>query len=132
MMTESDGGTVHGEKLGTMAEGDYSFQYSEKSLWEKISNVALRAGEEVIKKVLVLYYCMKDTDTPAQAKAVIVGTLGYFIFPFDSIPDMAPAVGFSDDLGALAIATTLVLMHIKPEHNRLAQEKFDTVFNSKR
>ena len=109
----------------------YQNQYSEKTLWDKISNVALRAGSEVIKKVLVLYYCMLDEQTPAQAKAVILGSLGYFIFPFDSIPDMAPAIGFSDDLGALAIAMTLVLSHIKPKHKQLAQEQFDTIFKAK-
>ena len=73
--------------------------------------------------VLTLYYCLLDPDTPAKAKAVIVSALGYFIFPMDAIFDAVPVVGYSDDLGVLALALAAVLMHIKPEHWYLAREK---------
>ena len=73
--------------------------------------------------VLTLYYCLLDPDTPAKARTVILGALGYFIVPLDSIPDVVPAVGYSDDLGVLALAFTTVLIHIKPEHRQRANEK---------
>jgi len=65
----------------------YSKKYSESSFWTKIKNYAKSAGKEVIEKALILYFCLKDPDTPAWAKSVIIGTLGYFILPMDSIPD---------------------------------------------
>ena len=110
-------------------EPNYAEEYSEDSLWEKIAAFALRAGREIIERVLVLYYCFQDRDTPAWAKTIIMGALGYFIAPLDAIPDLMAGVGFSDDLGALAVAFAAVAMHIKPEHKRQAEEKIKTWFS---
>ena len=96
--------------------------YSDESFWEKVKKFALTAGKEVIEKALVLYYCLKDSDTPAWAKTVIIGALGYFILPADAIPDYIAAVGFTDDLGALAAATLTVATHVKKEHVSQARE----------
>ncbi len=109
-------------------ERDYRSEYSEESLWRKISAFAGRAGRETIEQVLVLYYCCLDSDTPVWAKTVIVSALGYFIAPLDAIPDLMPGVGFSDDLGAVAMALAAVLAHVKPEHRRRAQAKVETWF----
>ena len=113
---------------GAGPERDYGSEYSEESLWQKIATFAGRAGRETIEQVLVLYYCCLDGDTPVWAKAVIVSALGYFIAPLDAIPDLMPGVGFSDDLGALAMALATVMAHVKPEHRRQAQEKITTWF----
>ncbi len=113
---------------GAGPDRDYGAEYSEESLWRKIAAFAGRAGRETIEKVLVLYYCCLDSDTPVWAKAVIVSALGYFIAPLDAIPDLMPGVGFSDDLGAVAMALATVVAHVKPEHRRLAQEKVTTWF----
>lgn len=107
---------------------DYGSEYSEDSLWRKIAAFAGRAGRETIEQVLVLYHCCLDGDTPVWAKTVIVSALGYFIAPLDAIPDLMPGVGFSDDLGAVAMALATVLAHVKPEHRRRAQEKMTTWF----
>ena len=109
-------------------EPSYAEEYSEDSLWKKVAAFAVRAGREIIEKVLVLYYCFQDPDTPAWAKAIIVAALGYFIAPMDAIPDLMPGVGFSDDLGALAVALAAVAMHVKPEHRQQAKEKLTTWF----
>lgn len=102
---------------------DHGRYYSEESFWEKISTFALRAGKEIVEKALVLYYCLLDLDTPAWARTVIVGALGYFILPLDAIPDFTPLTGFLDDLGALTAALGVVAMHIKPEHRERAHHK---------
>ena len=57
-----------------------------------------------------------DADTPVWAKGIIIGALGYFISPVDAIPDIVPVVGYTDDLGALAIALAAIAAHIKDEH----------------
>ncbi len=106
----------------------YSKKYSESSFWTKIKNYAKSAGKEVIEKALILYFCLKDPDTPAWAKSVIIGTLGYFILPMDSIPDLTPFIGFSDDLGALAAALGIVGFHIKKVHREMAIDKMDDWF----
>ena len=102
---------------------DYAAAYSEETLWEKIAAVAIWVGKEILLIVLTLYYCLQDPDTPVKEKAIIVAALGYFIVPVDAIPDFVPAVGYSDDLGVLALAFATVLIHIKSEHRQRAKEK---------
>src|SRR6266436_4036310 len=103
-----------------MNYGDY---FTDESFWNKVKRYAKRAGRRVLEPALLLYFCMQDQDTPVWAKAVIVGALGYFIFPMDAIPDATPAVGFGDDLGALTAAVGVVGVHIKPEHQEKAKDK---------
>ena len=104
-------------------------KYSDRSLWKKVKKFASRAGQEVIGRALVLYYCLQDPDTPANSKAVILGALGYFIMPIDAIPDISPGIGFTDDLSALAIALVVVAIHIKSAHRKQASSKLKTWFH---
>ena len=110
------------------AETNYDEAYSDESFWTKVVGFAATAGTKVIYPALVLYYCSGDADTPKWAKAQIVGSLGYFIFPLDAIPDAIPLVGFADDLGVLALALAAVAAHIKPEHKQKAEAKLKTWF----
>ncbi|NJK64408.1 MAG: DUF1232 domain-containing protein [Synechococcaceae cyanobacterium SM2_3_1] len=113
-----------------MSDGSDEFgkEYNESSFWKKLKAYAVNAGKDVIEKALTLYYCLIDRDTPAWAKAIIVGALGYFIVPTDAIPDLMPVAGYSDDLGALASALAMVAVHIKPEHKEKAKEQLKIWF----
>lgn len=88
-------------------------------IWGKIKKFAIKAGKELIEKVLVLYYCLQDEDTPAWAKAVIVGALTYFILTWDLMPDPI----LVDDLYVLTAAMIEVAFCIKEEHRIRAKEK---------
>lgn len=112
-----------------MAE-DYSSEYSESSFWKKVTAYAITAGKDVIEKSLVLHNCFQDPYTPAKPKSVILGGLSYFILPLDAIPDVTPVVGFSDDLGALALALTVVAANIKEEHRQSAKSKLAEWFGA--
>ena len=59
--------------------------------------VALVAGRKTLLSSLILFYCLKDRDTPTWAKGVIVGALGYLILPADLIPDILPGAGYGDE-----------------------------------
>tara|TARA_B100000963_G_scaffold241641_1_gene211405 strand:- start:1802 stop:2161 length:360 start_codon:yes stop_codon:yes gene_type:complete len=102
---------------------DYSENYSEEGLKEKISKFAKTAGREVVEKALILFFAASDPDTPKKAKAIIFSALGYFILPLDAIPDITPIFGFTDDLGAVALALATVAAHVKPEHRERAKQK---------
>ena len=54
--------------------------------------------------------------------------LGYFIVPIDAIPDLAPVIGYSDDLGALALAIGNVAMYIDDEVKQKAKSKLKDWF----
>jgi uncharacterized membrane protein YkvA (DUF1232 family) len=107
---------------------EFGKEYNEPSFWEKIKNYAGAAGIDVIEKALILYYCLIDRDTPAWAKAVIIGALGYFVVPVDLIPDVIPVAGYSDDLGGLLSALTMVAIHIKSEHKAAAKDRLKIWF----
>ncbi|MBS4000104.1 MAG: DUF1232 domain-containing protein [Desulfobulbaceae bacterium] len=102
--------------------------YNEKSFWSKIKMNAGKWSYKILSKVFVLYHVVRDDDTPSWAKTVIYGALGYFILPLDALPDILPFVGYSDDLGALVAAVSIVLSHIKPKHVELSKQSLKMFF----
>jgi len=106
-------------------------EYSEKNFWNKIKKVATNVGGKVIYATLLLYYTMQKPSVPPWAKTVIVGALGYFILPFDAIPDLVPVGGYVDDLGALAIALSSVAIHIDKDVKIKARQKIQDIFGNR-
>lgn len=100
-----------------------SAEFEEASFWDKIVNNAKTAGKEVIEKGLWLYYAAERRETPVWAKTVIYGALAYFVMPLDAIPDVAPVVGYTDDLGAIAAALATCAAYINQEVKDLATGK---------
>lgn len=86
----------------------YEKEYSDKRFWEKVLAYAIAAGKDVLEKALWLYYAAQRPETPAWAKSVIYGALGYFIFPLDAIADPTPAVGYAYDRG-VGVTLTLII-----------------------
>jgi uncharacterized membrane protein YkvA (DUF1232 family) len=103
-------------------------EYSEDKLWNKVAKYAKKAGSEVIEKVLWLYYAAQSPDVPLKAKTIMYGALGYFIMPLDVVPDIAPVVGYSDDLGVLVAAIAAVSMYINDEIKEQARQKMQDWF----
>lgn len=106
-----------------LKERKYTEAYSEPKLFDKIKKFAKKAGIKVIYLALLLFYTLQQPETPRKAKSVIIGALGYFIFPMDLIPDFIPIAGFSDDLTALAGALVMVAMHVNEDTKRKAKDR---------
>lgn len=102
--------------------------YSEDDFWEKVKKFALSAGKEVIEKALLLYYTLEEPNLPAWVKPVVIGALGYFIFPIDVIPDIIPVAGYTDDLGVLAAALGTVMVHVNDNVKAKAKAKLKEWF----
>ena len=49
-----------------------------------------------------LISALENPTTPNHLKALIIGAIGYIIFPLDLIPDITPLVGYTDDLASVA------------------------------
>jgi uncharacterized membrane protein YkvA (DUF1232 family) len=107
---------------------EFSQQYSEGKFFDKLVTYAKVAGAEVVERALQLYFALQATSTPKWAKITIIGALGYFITPLDAIPDFIPVVGYSDDLGVLALALARVAMCITPEIKAMARAKMKDWF----
>ena len=101
----------------------YEKHYNEESFWEKVKKFAVKAGGKVIYLALKLYFALQSEKTPAWAKGVIVGALGYFILPIDLIPDVVPVVGFTDDFGVLVAAIAVVAAYIDDDIKTKAKGK---------
>lgn len=112
-----------------MSDQDHSSAYSEGAFWDKVKRFAKKAGSGVLEPALKMYYSAQDTNTPAWAKATIIGALGYFISPIDAIPDITPFIGYTDDFGVLVGALAAVANHVTDEHKALATEKLKQWFS---
>ncbi len=107
---------------------DFGQEYSESGLWDKMRRYSRQAGSAFAELALTLYYTAADPNTPAWAKTVIVGALGYFIFPMDAVPDLVPGVGYVDDLGVLTAAVSTIAASVTKEHREKAKTKHREYF----
>ena len=105
----------------------YSDHYDSSSLFDKIKDVAKKAGVNVVYLVLLLYYSTLDKNMPAQDRLTIISALGYFILPLDLIPDIMPG-GFVDDGAALAWAVKRVWSSISPSTKSQAKARLTDWF----
>ena len=101
----------------------YEEYFNEDTFWAKTKTFAKKVGAKFVYTALKLYFALRSDKTPAWAKSVIVGALGYFILPLDLVPDLVPVAGFTDDLGVLLAAIGTVAIHITPAVKEQAREK---------
>jgi uncharacterized membrane protein YkvA (DUF1232 family) len=73
--------------------------FVEENLWAKLK----KAGKKIsfAKDILALFNYMRDPFVSWHRKAIVVAALIYFITPLDTIPDIAPLIGYLDDLGVI-------------------------------
>ena len=70
-----------------------------------------RKVESLRSDLYALYLASRDPRVPLKAKALIVIAVGYFLSPFDLIPDFIPILGYADDLVIVpALASAAVKM----------------------
>ena len=100
----------------------YQKHYSDASFWDKLKRYSKVAWMKVVYPALLLQYMMKSDDVSIKTKLILSAALGYFILPFDFIPDFAPVIGFADDMGVLLLVLRQMATHITPEIRKNARE----------
>ncbi|KZY39169.1 MULTISPECIES: YkvA family protein [unclassified Oleiphilus] len=105
---------------------------NEKKLTSKIKSAFSSLSQEAITHALILYYTLREPNTPAWVKTVILGTLGYFISLIDGIPDLTPVLGYTDDISVMAAAIATLSRYITPEIKAKAKHKTDAFFPAKK
>lgn len=96
--------------------------YSDASFWDKLKRYSKMAGMKVVYPALLLHYLMKSDAVPLKTKLILSAALGYFILPVDFIPDFAPLLGFTDDVGVLLLILRQMAVYVTPEIKKQARE----------
>jgi len=106
----------------------FEVYFTERKFWSKVGRNAKAIGKKVLRPAVALYYCWKDDQTPAWAKAYILGALGYLIWPADAVPDFLPVIGYTDDAAVIAAVVVAVGSSLKRRHWKQADEKISEWF----
>ena len=94
-----------------------------RGFWPKIHKVAAKVP--FAADALSLWWCAKDPATPTAAKGMMFAALAYFVLPTDAIPDVLPAIGFTDDAAVIAALIAIVGKNLKPRHRDEARTFLD-------
>lgn len=78
--------------------------------------------------ILLLFYAYNGPDVPSWAKKIIIGSFAYVVAPIDSIPDLTPILGMTDDMGVLAFSLVTIACYINDEIRTKAADRLRTVF----
>jgi uncharacterized membrane protein YkvA (DUF1232 family) len=90
-----------------------------KDFWRKLRRVG--GTVPFAEDAVAAYYCTLDRATPLRVRASIMGALAYFVIPVDAVPDILPALGFTDDAAVIAATLQLLAAYILPEHREAAR-----------
>lgn len=77
-----------------------------------------------LPKMMTIFYCMQDKDTPKFVKLALMGALGYVILPLDLVSDAFIGIGWLDDAAVVAAALRLAGTYVKPEHLEKVRRMF--------
>ncbi|MEL6926728.1 MAG: YkvA family protein [Bacteroidota bacterium] len=101
----------------------YNSQFSEAKFWRKLKNFFRQIGMKTSYAALLLFYAYRRNDTPAWAKNIVIGVLGYLISPIDMLPDLTPIIGYTDDLGILGFGLVTIAGYINMDVKIKARKK---------
>jgi uncharacterized membrane protein YkvA (DUF1232 family) len=106
----------------------YEKYFSENELLQKIGKLGKSIGATVLYPVFLLFNLLKSGDINLKEKAMIIGTLGYFILPVDLLPDAIVGVGYADDAAALTAAVTALASCITEDIQNESKEQLRKIF----
>ena len=103
----------------------YGKNFNEKGFWNKVKKIAHKVGAKTLYVIFLLYYSIPKVTV--VDKAIIIGTLGFLISPFDLILDCIPVIGFMDDVALIMYCYYRVQKHIDDETRDKAKAKLKSV-----
>lgn len=90
----------------------------EETLLQRVREKLLKVARQLpfAQDLLAAVYCVRDPATPPRVRWILLLALGYFVMPLDSVPDVIPLLGFTDDAAVLATAIATVRGALQPDH----------------
>ena len=102
--------------------------FSERDFWAKLGRYARRIGLKAVYTALLMFYAYQRKETPFWAKNIILGVLGYLLAPLDFLPDLAPIIGFTDDIGILTVGLVTIASYVNDDVRTKARAKIGQWF----
>ena len=103
----------------------YEKNFNEKGFWNKVKKIASKVGAKTLYVIFLLYYSIPKVTV--VDKAIIIGTLGFLISPFDLILDCIPVIGFMDDVALIMYCYYRVQKHIDNDTREKAKAKLKSI-----
>lgn len=72
-------------------------------------------GYKLAYMALLLYHAYNNPNTPRWARNIVLGSLGYLLTPIDTIVDVVPFIGYTDDIGILSFALVTISAYINDD-----------------
>lgn len=91
-------------------------EFVEENLWEKVEKIGKKIS--FTKDIKALFKYFRDKNIPWYRKSIVIGALVYFIVPIDSIPDIAPLIGYLDDLGVITAVIKYLGSELVPFYDK--------------
>lgn len=95
----------------------------------RLRRIVTRAGHQTVYSALLMYHAYKRKETPFWARNIIIGALGYLLMPFDSVPDLTPILGYTDDMGVLSFGLVTIASYINDDIRIKARKGLFKLFN---
>jgi uncharacterized membrane protein YkvA (DUF1232 family) len=80
-------------------------EYTDVETQKLIAEVETKTDDKrtfrLIKYLKALRRYLTDSNVQWYKKSIVIGALIYFVSPIDTIPDIAPILGYLDDLGVI-------------------------------
>jgi len=103
----------------------YAKYYNDSDLWKKLNTMPRSTVIMILEKVLLLRELLFDKETSPWIKAVLVGALGYVVFPFDLYFDFLPIVGFLDDITVVGLVLGNLENLVTDDIKKRVKERLD-------
>lgn len=105
------------------------FNLDYTALWESIRKWSRKAGRVATRPILIMWYVMRDKNTPRTDKLAIFGSLAYLVLPIDILDaKRLPIIGWLDEVVSLAVLVQKMSKYITPEMEARADEQLDKWF----
>ena len=111
-----------------MTNNTFEEAYSESSFWDKLAKSGKKMGRATVENALRLFYAIFLGKASPTQVSIIIGALGYLIFPADAIPDLLPG-RLTDDAGVLTAVVGLLACCSDPEVEAAAKAKASEWFD---
>ena len=104
----------------------YGKYYNEAGFLSKLKKLVFKLGEEVVVRVLMLWFLLNSGKVPVKTRLLIMAALGYLVMPADLVSDFIPVLGFTDDVAFLTYAFNQTSHYMDESIRKKAEEKLQS------